>query len=223
MAAKRYKLIDVGSKIGGSLGKYRKMLPGTILRQPQPKPSDCLAIERNKKYEQTLRDAGYDVLIRDFFDLIDKKELPKSDVYLACNVLEHFKSIEASKHALKHMIWNSYVGVWLRLPSFEQDETGEGRLREHNLRFSWTSWRHHSSHFCLQHVKELLSTLDIKHTLRITPGRVIATSDYPSIVPNLDQPELDNYDPQLHGPRTNVIFNPPIVGEWDVQIALKWK
>jgi hypothetical protein len=118
------------------------------------------------------------------------------------------------------MLGHAKHGVGLALPSFEQDETGEGRLRKHGLRFNWTSWRGHPSHFKVCHAQEALDIFNGLYTIAIKPGREVKTSDHPNIVPDLDQEDLGNYDPEIHGPKPAVVFDPPIVGEWDVQI--KW-
>jgi len=216
----QFRVVDVGSKLGGSAAKYGQNVKSTVFGGPNPKPAQICCIERAPRYEPKLKALGFSVLIADVFALAKNDELPYGDVYLASNMLEHCPCVDASMYLLEKMMRMSRQGVWLRLPSFEQDETGEGRLARHNLRFNWTSWRGHWSHFRLAHVYEALHLLQHQRPMKIhvSGGRLLHDSNYPNIVPNLDTDELVNYDPRLHGPRNHVKFKPPIVGEWDVQI-----
>ena len=104
------------------------------------------------------------------------------------------------------MLDASATGIYLRLPSFEQDQQGEGQLRRHGLRFVWTGWTFHKAHVCLQHVAQVLGKYPARLAVRKEPRRVFLDSSDKSIV------MLGKEDEPL------VAFDPEVVGQWDMII-----
>lgn len=196
--------------------KFNKKLPRSYFRLPPGQPQEVLCIERQEKYRPSLEKLGFSTLFEDIFHV---KDWPRADVYVACNVLEHFNTVEHSMHVVRKMLEASDVGAWFILPSFQQDtQTGEGVLRKHGLRFNWTSWIGHPSHFCVGHVYEAIRHFDRSYSVRVTPSRTLVDNQHPNIVPDLWREDIGQYDPKEHGPKPLVKFDPPIVAEWSVEV-----
>jgi hypothetical protein len=218
MLKKHYRLVDIGSKIGGSAEKYRRRLSASEFPVSNAAAQHVLTIERSPGYRAALRRLGFDVIIGDIMKILDDGLLPSGDVFMASHILEHLPTLEDSQRLLAAMVQQAKHGVWLKLPSFEQDDTGEGRLKKHNLRFNWTSWSCHRTAFCLEHVREVLRNCNRPHICHELASITLPDNKHYNIVPNLDQKDLGRYNAAEHGPKHYVKFNPPIVGEWDVRI-----
>lgn len=219
-----YHVVDLGAKKGAAVDVYRKQRQGSLFADVDPGGDRVLAVEWKSEYGPQLREKGFDVLIEDVVDLFRRPELPfAADIFLASNFLEHLADVPQAQWVLKRMLEEARIGVWLWMPSFEQDETGEGQLRRHGLQFSWTCWKGHSAHLLLKHVREVIGRVERPHQLKIYPSIYLRDSAYRMVVPLRDwkPDEVVEYDRNKHGPKPRVRFNPPVVREWGVQLRFR--
>ena len=215
------KVVDLGTKQGGALGvflKHGQMYFDTF----GIKPGDCLGIDRKRTYEKAVRKRGYHFKEANIFS--DEFVWPKADYYLAFDFLEHLPDIHASDQVLRRMIENARRGVWLRMPSFEQDEeTGEGQLKKLGLRWAWTTWRGHPSHYLKGQACSIIQTSLPQRMFRmkVRPNRIMANTSDRSIVP-IDAPgEANRFDQKTMGRKPHRKLDPPVVGQWEVIVNRK--
>lgn len=209
-----YKVVDLGCKKAGALDVYRKAGP-KLYKLPIAKAHECLGVDVKDQYQRTVEKKGYEF----FCGRIDKNFLwPEADVYLAFDFLEHLPDIEMSQFVLDAMLTMAKKAVWLRLPSFETTSEGEGRLSKLGLRFTWTRWKGHRSHFKLEHMNAVLDQFKgPKLRKKINKLERMRTTGDRRIVP-IDAPEdTTKYHPKL-GPKPNSTFNPALVGQYEVLI-----
>jgi hypothetical protein len=95
--------------------------------------------------------------------------------------------------------------VLMRLPSFEEDETGGGQLRRHGLRWRWTEWGCHPTAVRLEDVRRIADGWSID----ARPWRVVRTSATADVEP-IDGRVL---------PEQPIRFTPPLVACWLVRIT----
>ena len=137
--------------------------------------------------------------------------------------LEHLPSIEDSNLVLGAMLDHAAKGVWLRMPSFEQDEAGEGQLRRHGLRFTWTNWQH--GHPSFYKISDALGVINAKAPscgLKYEHQRIIRDSSSKYVVP-IDAPiDTTEYKPE-HGEKPDVVFQPAVIGCHGLIVSLDRK
>lgn len=216
-----FDIIDLGSKEGGAIGVVRKQLAaGTgkmkFFNVPNAPRKRCLAVDYNDRHIRKLTKAGYTT---EKVNLNHEFPTHKTKLYLAFHMLEHLSSVERSKEVLLGMLRYATHGVWLRLPSFEQDEKGEGALKPHGLQWYWTTWEHHSSPFQLSHVREVLEKFPQTHEVRVFARNKVSDSSHESVVPFPKKPgqEHGRYKASM-GEKPKLKFEPQLVGEWEVLI-----
>ncbi len=116
------KVVDMGTKKAGSLGVFLEhgaMYFGE--EASRIKPRECLGIDWHDKYRQSVEKQGYQFMA---LDVLKDFNYPAAEYYLAWDFLEHLPSIEDSNNVLAAMLDHAIKGVWLKMPSFEQDDTG---------------------------------------------------------------------------------------------------
>ena len=113
------------------------------------------------------------------------------------------------------MLQHAREGVWLRLPSFEEDDAGMAQLRRHNLRFHWSRWTCHRSAYRLQHVRDVAFSHPDRFWVREVGRGLIQNSSDERVVPDTVSRNAGKYAPEM-GPKIQVEFDPPLVAEWDV-------
>lgn len=204
-----YKVVDLGTKLGSSLGVFLdkgSMYYGSHVKQIQP--GECLGIDLKDQYQQDVEKRGFQFRA---MDVLKDFQYPVADYYLAWDFLEHLPSIEDSNNVLGAMIDHAVKGVWLKMPSFEQCEEGEGQLREHGLRFTWTYWKGHPSHYTLADATRVISRVAPGARIKHKHQRIILDSSSKFVVP-IDAPiDTNEYKPE-HGPKPFVRFDPPVIG-----------
>jgi hypothetical protein len=216
-----YKVVDLGTKRAGALDEFLRA--GSMYFGDEVasiKPGDCLGYDYNGKYDREVRAKGYRFQGQDLTDRQVLDALPAADYYLAWDFLEHLPSVEHSDRILEVMLQRARVGVWLRMPSFEQDmETGEGRLRAHGLRFAWTDWHGHKSHYTLAMARDVITASGFG-ALKVKGNRLIETTGDRCVVPVSAPTDTVEYSAAL-GARPKVAFSPPLVGQWEVIVSRK--
>ena len=220
------KVVDLGTKLGNSIGEFRKkgrMYYGDDI--PRIKPAECLGIDMQDKYESDCTKRGYGFLKLDVTAEGALEKLPESDYYLAWDFLEHLPNKVWSTALIKVMLHKARKGVWLRMPSFEQDErTGEAALRKLGLRFAWTDWHGHPSHYLIEDALQAINEYKQESgrgsiSTKVRAGKRIRATDDPSVVP-IDSPtDTVKYSPQL-GHKPVVDLNPHVIGQWEVVITV---
>src|SRR4030095_2178374 len=215
----RYAVVDLGTKKGNALDAFRRFAASNDL--PVPSPGLCLAIDRKEQYRTEVTQKGYEFLAADITS--PQFAWPEANSYLAWNFLEHLPDRTWSKKVVIQMCRHATAGIWLRLPSFEQDPvTGEGALKKHGLRFAWSRWTGHPSHFLIEDALEALNEglTNAQWSHRLDQRKLIHDSNDPDVVPIGAPDDIIKYEPAL-GPRPSVQFTPPIVGLWDLIVSIQ--
>ena len=213
MMQPQYQVVDLGTKKGGALLVFMAK-HGTYFKQQAIHSKRCLGVDYNETYRRNVVGSGFkfeQARIEDY-------QWKLSEFYTAFDFLEHLPDISASKQVLRQMLKHSTKGVWLRLPSFEPDETNIKQLKPHGLRFSWTTWSFHPSHFCKAHVSQVLDEPDFegKWTVKFKANQKVRDSFKDDrIVPDAAPADAPVYDRKAHGKKPLVTFDPPLVGQWE--------
>lgn len=219
--AKRYKVVDLGTKKGGALDVFRNK--GGVMyfgAAGGARPEQCLGIDMKERYRKIVESKGY--AFAQLNPLDTGFQWPDADFYLAFDFLEHLPTAIHSNLVLRRMLEHARKGVWLRMPSFEDDAVDHPQLKKHKLRLSWTTWRGHPSHYRLDDVghtvRQVRSETD-KFVLRVKTkeAKPIKTSASPWIVPSSVGTDVEKYKKGLP-PKPKVTFKPPIVGQYEVII-----
>lgn len=224
MTEQTLKVVDLGTKLGNAIVEFVKrgdMYFGEEVKLIQP--NECLGIDRQSKFSKDLTGRGLQFMELDITAPLSLEKLPQADYYLAWDFLEHLPSTDWSSAVVHLMLHNARRGVWLRMPSFEQDdETGEGVLRKLGLRFAWTNWVGHPSHYTVLDAVTAVNSYCKKMgipllRIDIRPGKLIRSTEDPNVVPVEAPIDTVKYSPAL-GVKTVVDFDPPVVGQWEVII-----
>jgi len=220
-----YDVVDLGTKQGNAISVFlnqagKMYLDNSLIKTFKEK--NCVGFERKEgeKYRQNVESKGFKFNIANLATDEGIELLPESQVYLAWHFLEHLPNKEWSKKLVFASLTQAKTMAWFRLPSFEQDDiTGEGVLKKLGLRFTWTNWHGHTSHWlvedCVAAIREWEKNQTRKFTLITRPaGYIKATSDK-RVVP-IDAPvDVNAYDPKF-GYKPIISFKNPIISEWEV-------
>lgn len=213
-----FRVVDLGTKQAGALQEF--LAKGDIYFGKDVltiKPAECLGIDHQARYAHEVKALGYEFWTQDILANLDS--LPEADYYLAWDFLEHLPNVRESSRVLRAALARARIGVWLRMPSFEQDEEGEGQLRKLGLRFAWSHWHGHPSHYLVGDAEEVFSKNPDVHQWRAKRGKKIFSTNHPDVVPISAPLDTVRYDESL-GPRRIVRLNPVVIGQWEV---LAWK
>ncbi len=218
-------VVDLGCKLGNALGEFRKrggMFYGDRVYSIQPEA--CVGVDKQSRFRRDLEECGYTFLEMDVTEEGALERLPEADFYLAWDFLEHLPDKDWAFRIIQAMLQRARCGVWIRMPSFEQDDnTGEGALKKLGLRFTWTNWHGHPTHLLVHDVVSAVNTFKAEThraiTLRVKPGkRIYSTSDV-CVVPEDAPQDTTKYHEGL-GFRPVQKFNPPLVGQWEAIITI---
>jgi GT2 family glycosyltransferase/glycosyltransferase involved in cell wall biosynthesis len=217
----RYAVVDLGTKTGGAIDAFRRL--AVSHQMTIPPGAIFFGIDRSDQYRNEVTQKGYEFLAAD----ITSPEFvwPAADYYLAWNFLEHLPDRQWSKKVVIQMCRHATAGIWLRLPSFEQDSvTGEAALKKNGLRFAWSHWHGHPSHFLVEDALEALNDglKNAQWSHRLEQKQLIHDSNHPDVVPIGAPIDTVKYDPNL-GVRPEVRFVPPVVGQWDIIVSIQRK
>jgi hypothetical protein len=224
-----YDVVDLGTKKGGALVEFfKRACLVTFGVDPSPwQRSRSIGFERKagEGYCNNVVRAGFRFAIADLATEEGLANLPKGKYYLAWHFLEHLPSKQHSDAAVKRALTQAEKAAWFRLPSFEQDELqGEGVLRKHGMRFTWTNWNGHTSPYllsdCLKAIEEWGAANPKKrYQVRVKPARRMLSMRDDRIVP-IDAPvDTRAYSPAF-GPKPDLTFSQPVVAEWEVIVQM---
>jgi hypothetical protein len=206
-----YTVVDLGSKKCGALDEFRKKHKQTFGGFADLSPDKFLAVDRNDSCAEEASKRGYGFLKGDV--LAPKFEWPKAEYYLAWDFLEHMPSTKDSDFVLRRMVESATRGVWLRMPSFEEDALS--RLDCMGLRFTWTKWKAHKSAYTTAMAIPVIEGVPGWRVVkRRDSTRFVSTMDE-RIVPKGAPADVIKYDPSM-GPKPSSVFNPPIAAAIDI-------
>jgi len=230
-----FDLVDLGTKKGNAIYEFLSRAGASLSGSLPPLPirdlvkSKCVGYERKQGevYRKEVESRGYKFRIANLATEDAIAALPTAKVYLAWHFLEHVPNKDWSDKLVKASLTNASWVAWFRLPSFQQDfQTGEGVLREHGMRFTWTNWRGHPSHWLVEDcTKSILEWSkgkpDREFDLVVKPAGYIKSMNDHRVVP-IDTPiDVNEYKPH-HGKRPlDVKFKRPIIAEWEVIVRFK--
>jgi len=224
-----FDVVDLGTKRGGAIREFFRK--GDVFTKSGIKescrPIKCVGYERQEGevYRKDVESHGYQFRVADLSTEEGLAELPKSRVYLAWHFLEHVPDKACSDRAVKAALSNCQELAWFRLPSFEQDEdNGEGVLRKHGMRFTWTHWRGHTSHWLVEDCVRSISNWGEANPSR-NYSIFIKAADYVKsmkdrrVVP-IDAPIDTNQYAATMGNKPNLpAFDPPVIAAWEVAVV----
>jgi len=236
-------IVDLGTKKGGATIEFLQF-SHRHLKQSKNNPmpyyltkeeldsirmGKCVGYERaeGEKYRKDVENRKMQFRIADLATDGAIEELPSAKVYLAWHFLEHVPNKDWSRKLVHASLTNSRWMSWFRLPSFQQDdETGEGVLRKHGMRFTWTNWRGHPSHWLVEDCQEAIyswgeENQDRPYRLSVRPAGYIRGMDDHRVVPIDTEIDVNKYE-KKHGPKPlHVKFKKPIVAEWEVIVRFQ--
>lgn len=222
----KINVVDLGCKLGSALTEFRKRghhYYGDQVRSI--KVDECLGVDMQGRFKRDLEEQGYWFLSMDVTCGDALQELPEADFYLAWDFLEHLPDKGWATRVIEHMLSHARRGVWIRMPSFEQDAvTGEGALTALGLRFAWTKWHGHPTPLLVTDVVDVVNRYKATTgrnaiTLRIKDGKRVRSTADPCVVPADAPVDTVKYREDL-GIKPVQNFNPPLVGQWEVVITI---
>lgn len=225
MSDSHVAVVDMGCKLGNAIQEFVKK--GSLYYDDDIrsiKPGDCLGVDRQDRFRGDLEARGYRFLHLDITAENALLQLPAADYYLAWDFLEHLPNLDWVSAVVKVMLHKARKGVWIRMPSFEQDATGEGALKEMGLRFAWTNWHGHPSAVLVEDVVRIVNdykaeTLRSSVSLKLKPSKRVMATDDPCVVP-IDAPmDTAAYNPNL-GVKPVKNLDPPLVAQWEAVIKI---
>ena len=221
------RVVDLGCKSGAAMDEFRKKAPEYYGESARAiLPSECLGVDRSSDLAPDVRARGYGFLCLDLTAPGAHEKLPPADFYLAWDFLEHLPGKVWSDTVLAAALEKAQAGVWLRMPNFEQDERiGEGALRRMGLRFAWTHWKGHRSHYltgdALRAVIPHMAQAGLESIqIQVKPRTYIHTTEDPWVVPIEAPVDTVRYHRDL-APKPVKRFDPPLVGQWDVVVVFR--
>ena len=218
-------VVDLGTNIGQTLNefsrKYRRFFPKDcpFLDDVFEEPVDfstCLGVDKHEKYRADLEGVGASFEVLDLSDVGCVDMLPESNYYIMSKLLHHLGTLEDAKYLLASVLNKSKRGVWVRALSFESDDqTGEGVLHKHGLRFGW------STKYVPCPIQDLIALIDLATwDLDLLPAkRIRHTNDY-RVLPLDSDPDKEEYEEVMGHKPQHKLF-PEVVAEWDIFIGKK--
>lgn len=221
-----FDVVDLGTKKGNAIVTFLRDKVGSLCVPSESlklfEKSRCVGFERpeGEKYRKDVEGKGFKFDVADLATDIGVQRLPRGKVYLAWHFLEHLPDKQWSKKLVQAALTNTSMAAWFRLPSFEQDSVnGEGVLRNLGLRFTWTNWSGHPSHWlvrdCVEAIREWEKGQSRKFELIVKPAKYIKTTDDSLVVPISAPVDVNSYIP-AYGPKPSVQLDKAIVSEWEV-------
>lgn len=233
MMEPEFDIVDLGTKHGNAIDEFLKkggeyLKRRELMRRIQR--GRCVGYERPQaeKYRKIVEGKGFQFRVADLANDEEIAKLPMAEIYLAWHFLEHVPNKDWSRKLVRASLTNARHMAWFRLPSFQQDkDTGEGVLKEHGMRFTWTNWKGHPSHWlvedCLDAITEWSMDVGPYRTFdtMVKPAGYIKSMSDHRVVP-IDTPiDVNKYEPK-YGPKPlDVVFKKPIVAEWEVIVRFK--
>jgi hypothetical protein len=197
-----YDFLDLGCKIGGSIGWAQRKYGGR-----------GLGVDFNLELVREAIENGYDAIHADALKLDFP---PNSFRFISMmDFLEHLPSEVEVKQTLANCKRWARDFFFIHHPSFEDVDY----LKTHNLKLDWTDWHGHPSGLTIRDFELLFNELGLDN-FTIERTRLIVNSMDDHIVP-LDAPtDTVGYDEGL-GPKKNIEFDRPIYGRVEVVVQLR--
>lgn len=218
-----FDVVDLGTKYGGAIDEFlkrsaRQIQPQRCVGYERPQAEKYRSIVERKKYNFRIADLATDEAIA---------ALPTSEIYLLWHFLEHVPNKDWARKLVRESLTKAQHLVWFVLPSFQQDtENGEGVLRQHGMRFTWTFWHGHPTHWlvedCTDSIKEWSKDMPSRECeLIVKPATFINSMDNAFVVP-IDTPvDVTEYKPK-YGPKPlHIKFKQPIISAWEIIVKFK--
>lgn len=232
-----YSVVDLGSKRGNAAAEFLKLISKPDKARLEPLRGDkflafdypanqviCYDKSDSEEYEAATKKRGYSFESVDLASDDVLASLPEAKVYLAWHFLEHLPNKEWSSKVVKAALSKSKYLAWFRLPSFQLDEKGEMPLRRLGLRFTWTNWSGHPSHWlvedCLTSINEWQATSGRPVSLKVKAADYIASTHDKRVVP-IDSPVDTTVYEAVLGPRPFREFKPRLIAAWDILVSLQ--
>ena len=227
-----FDIVDLGTKHGCAIDEFRRIGNMYLKNQElfdQLKLQRCVGYERPQaeSYRAIVEGKKYNFRIADLATEEAIATLPKAEIYLAWHFLEHVPNKEWARKLVWGSLTNARHLTWFRLPSFQQDtETGEGVLRQHGMRFTWTFWHGHPTHWLVEDCTEAIAEWakevpSREYDLFVRPSSFVHSMANSRVVPIGAPEDTQQYEP-AHGPKPlSVKFKKPIVEEWEVIVRFK--
>ena len=227
-----FDVVDLGTKKGNAIEAFLTKVGQTLIGKDavaRLQPARCVGYERleGEGYRKDVEARGCQFRLANLATDEAIAQLPPAEVYLAWHFLEHVPNKDWSRKLVQASLSCSQQAAWFRLPSFEQDtETGEGVLREHGMRFTWTNWRGHPSHWLVQDCLDAINDWNQKqdpaarrqYVLNVKPAGYIRNMRDHRVVP-IDTPiDVNRYESRFGPKPLAVKFKKPIVAEWEVTV-----
>lgn len=213
-------VVDLGTKKGSAISNFLKKGPHYFGRLATGlNPKKCLGVDINPKWRRTVTRQGYQFAEKNLADEEELESLPVAKFYLAWDFLEHLPDHVWAEKVLLSMVDKSLHGVWVVIPNFDQDETGERALKKLGLRFAWTKWLGHPNHWTLHQVSRSLQKLPERCTWKIRPAKKINHTRHPDVVPLGAPVDSVKYSKEM-GNKPLVALNPAVIGQWHIVV---WK
>jgi hypothetical protein len=210
-----FSVVDLGTKTGGALDVFRRRAD-TYFKDAECAREDCLGVDFADKYADEIRKKGYQFSAAD----VTTCRWPTADFFLAFDFLEHLPDKEVSDVVLRQMLTNAKRGVWLKMPSFEQDATGEGQLKRYGLRFTWSYWSGHPSHYLVEDAMRVITDTCPNAKVKHKHQRIIKHSRSRFVVPINAPIDTTEYSEDL-GPKPDIDFNPHVIGCHELIVNLE--
>jgi len=223
----QFDVVDLGTKHGNAIAEFLKkgnMYLGNDQLFKSFRKDRCVGYERPEaeNYRSIVEKKKFRFRVADLATDEAIAAMPAAHVYLAFHFLEHVPNKSWANKLVKASLTNAKSLAWFRLPSFEQDkDTGEGVLREHGMRFCWTHWTGHPTHWLVQDCVEAIEEWakdnpEREYTLKVKPAELYKNIGNPRIVPISAPIDTNEYSESL-GPKPKLPnFKPPVVSAWEV-------
>lgn len=210
------KVIDIGTKQGASIITFLHKVKTFFPSYDEPLvTSDCVGVELDEDFEHDITGQEIFFMCGDILDPTFRATLPEPDFFLVCNVLHHLPDRNAIEELLGYVLATARYGVWFRLKSFEtDDESGEGILLKHGLRFSWSE--NYTPYYCSE-VFQFIRERFPQASIRIEPGKRIRHTNDKRVVPRDAVSSSFYYEPTM-GVKSHTSLDKAVVCDWDVFI-----
>lgn len=232
MEKTEFDVVDLGTKHGGAIEEFLKR--GRVFLRNESlerrlNRGRCVGYERPQAedYRGKVEGKGFQFRTANLADDTEIARLPDSEIYLAWHFLEHVPNKDWARKLVQASLTHSRHFAWFRLPSFEQDEqNGEGFLRKHGMRFTWTNWLGHPTHWLVGDCTNAIidwekENPERKFDLQVRPADRITSMKDQRVVP-IDTPvDVNKYEAKFGPKPLDVRFTTPVIAAWEVTVRFQ--
>lgn len=203
-----YDFLDYGCSDGRSLELAVRALGGVR----------GLGLDSSTAKVEQARARGHDAIE------VDATRMPKCrgtvDFAILSHFLEHLPGVRDASRCIRHAIGVSRRYVYVQQPWFDSDF----HLLRRGLKLYWSDWVGHTNRMTTLSFHSILQPL-------LTQGRIaryciygrdrIESSQSPDVHPLASPPDAPAWNPEVHPPRPEVVFDEPVYREIVVIVAVK--